>query len=173
VTGDVIDIGLVRLHVMELAGSGVDLFPTGRIVVFSNSVLFQATTPLFKQIPGTEYSWHEVAIDLAASANYKLVQDKLLEAVNSVYEKYRDELERQHGAVSERIDIPLIAPKPQPRLQFSDSGLELQVRYPVDIRKAADIDDEVTRKLIDLINSNSDLKASVVGLPKIQAAVKG
>jgi small-conductance mechanosensitive channel len=173
VTGDVVDIGLVRLSVMELAGSGVDLFPTGRIVVFSNSVLFQATTPLFKQVPGTEYSWHEVAIDLAPSANYKLVQDKLLEAVNSVYEKYRDELERQHGAVSERIDIPLIAPRPQPRVQFSDSGLELQVRYPVDIRKAADIDDEVTRKLIDLINSNSDLKASVVGSPKIQAAVKG
>ncbi len=64
VTGDVIDIGLVRLYLMELAGTGVDLFPTGRIVVFSNSVLFQAATPLFKQIPGTEYTWHEVAITL-------------------------------------------------------------------------------------------------------------
>ncbi len=173
VTGDVVDIGLVRLYVMELAGSGVDLFPTGRIVVFSNSVLFQATTPLFKQIPGTEYSWHEVVTDLAPSADYKLVQEKLLEVVNSVYAKYRDEFERQHGAVAQSIDIQLIAPEPQPRLQFSDSGLELQVRYPVNIRKAGDIDDEMTRKLIDLINSNGDLKASVVGSPRIRAAVKG
>ena len=60
VTGDVVDVGLVRLYLMELAGTGVDIYPTGRIVVFANSVLFQATTPLFKQIPGTEYAWHEV-----------------------------------------------------------------------------------------------------------------
>ena len=52
VTGDVVDVGLVRMYLMELAGTGVDLYPTGRIVVFSNSVLFQATTPLFKQLPG-------------------------------------------------------------------------------------------------------------------------
>src|SRR6202030_4289324 len=38
VTGDVIDIGLVRLYLMELATSGADFYPTGRIVVFSNSV---------------------------------------------------------------------------------------------------------------------------------------
>jgi hypothetical protein len=39
VTGDVVDIGLVRLYLMELGGSGLDFYPTGRIVVFSNSVL--------------------------------------------------------------------------------------------------------------------------------------
>jgi small-conductance mechanosensitive channel len=54
ITGDVVDIGLVRLYLMELAGTGLDFYPTGRIVVFSNSVLFQTGTPLFKQIPGTE-----------------------------------------------------------------------------------------------------------------------
>jgi small-conductance mechanosensitive channel len=173
VTGDVVDIGLVRLYVMELAGSGIDPYPTGRIVVLSNSVLFQATTPLFKQIPGTDYTWHEVAVNLAPTANYKLLRDKLLEAVNSVYAKYRDELERQHRAVSQRVAIQLSAPDPQPRIQFSDSGLELEVRYPVNIRNAGAVDDELTGKVIDLISSNSDLKASVVGLPKIRAAVKG
>ncbi len=173
VTGDVVDIGLVRLYVMELAGSGIDPYPTGRIVVLSNSVLFQATTPLFKQIPGTDYTWHEVAVNLAPSGNYKLLRDKLLEVVNLVYAKYRDELERQHRAVSQRVAIQLSAPDPQPRIQFSDSGLELEVRYPVNIRDAASVDDELTGKVIDLISSNSDLKASVVGLPKIRAAVKG
>jgi hypothetical protein len=73
VTGDVIDIGLVRLYLMELAGTGIELYPTGRVVMFSNSVLFQAATPLFKQIPGTEYAWHEVAVSLAPGSNYKLV----------------------------------------------------------------------------------------------------
>ena len=34
ITGDVIDVGLIRLYIMELAGTGTDIFPTGRIVVF-------------------------------------------------------------------------------------------------------------------------------------------
>lgn len=173
VTGDVVEIGLVRLYVMELAGSGADLYPTGRIVVLSNSVLFQATTPLYKQIPGAEYSWHVVAVDLNPSANYKLVQDKLVEAVDSVYSKYREQIERQHGWVSRSFDVQLSAPKPQPRLQFSDSGIEIEVRFPVDIRKAADADEEVTRKVIDMINGDEELKKSVAGSPKMRAAVRG
>src|SRR5580704_1395608 len=91
VTGDVIDIGLVRFYLMELAGTGIELYPTGRVVMFSNSVLFQAGTPLFKQLPGTEHAWHEVAVGLTPESNYKSVQEKVSAAVNSVYEKYREE----------------------------------------------------------------------------------
>ncbi len=82
VTGDVVDVGLVRLYLMELAGTGVDLYPTGRIVVFSNAVLFQATTPLFKQLPGSEYTWHEVAVGLNPGGKYDLVETQLMEAVH-------------------------------------------------------------------------------------------
>ncbi len=84
VTGDIIDIGLVRFHMMELAGTGLDLYPTGRLVAFSNSVLFQ-NVPLFKQIPGAAYAWHEVAVVLPRDSNYAVAQSKLLEGVNSVY----------------------------------------------------------------------------------------
>ena len=69
---------------MELSGTGIDLYPTGRVVVFSNSVMFQAA-PFFKQLPGTAYAWHEIAITLAADANVAAIEKKLLEAVTSVY----------------------------------------------------------------------------------------
>jgi small-conductance mechanosensitive channel len=173
VVGDVVDIGLVRLYLMELAGTGVDVYPTGRIVVFSNSVLFQATTPLYKQIPGTEFAWHEVAVTLAPTGNYKLVQEKILAVVNGVYAKYREELESQHRTVSRQIDIPLSAPEPKPILQFATTGLELQVRYPVSIRHASEADDQLTRKLLEVVASDENIKASVSGSPQIRSAVKG
>src|SRR5439155_13222638 len=47
VTGEVVDIGLFRLYLMELGGSGLALQPTGRIVVFPNAVFFQSSA-LFK-----------------------------------------------------------------------------------------------------------------------------
>jgi small-conductance mechanosensitive channel len=173
VTGDVIDIGLVRLYLMELAGTGIELYPTGRVVMFSNSVLFQAATPLFKQIPGTEYAWHEVAVSLAPGSNYKLVQEKVFGIVESVYEKYRNVIESQLGGIERRLEVQLKAPVPESKLQFTDAGLEFVVRYPVDIRRASEIDDNVTRAVLDALDTNENLKTAVSSPPKIRAAIKG
>lgn len=173
VTGDVVDIGLVRLYLMELAGTGLDFYPTGRIVVISNAVLFQTGTPLFKQIPGTEYAWHEVVVMIAPDGNHKAAQEKLVAGVNAVYEPYREEIERQHADIERRVDIQVAAPRPEARLQFADAGLELLVRYPVEIRKAPDIDEQMTRKVLELIETDAALKGAVSGTPKIRSAVKG
>lgn len=173
VTGDVIDIGLVRLYLMELAGTGIELYPTGRVVAFSNSVLFQAGTPLFKQIPGTEYAWHEVVISLAPGSNHKLLQEKVTRTVTSIYEQYRPAIESQLGNIEQRIEVQLKAPVPEAKLQFADTGLEFVVRYPVDIRLASEIDDRVTRAVLELLESEQELKTGVVGTPKIRAAIKG
>ncbi len=173
VTGDVVDIGLVRLYLMELAGTGLDFYPTGRIVVISNAVLFQTGTPLFKQIPGTEYAWHEVVVMIVPNGNHKAAQEKLVATVNAVYSPYREEIERQHATIERRVDIQVEAPRPEARLQFADGGLELLVRYPVEIRKAPDIDEEMTRKVLDLIETDEELKVAVAGSPRIRSAVKG
>ena len=172
VTGDVVDVGLVRLYLMELAGTGVDLYPTGRIVVFSNSVLFQATTPLFKQLPGAEYTWHEVAVGLNPGGKYDLVEKQLLDAVHSVHFTYGEELQRQLGNTERRIDIPLKVPEPHGQLQYTDTGLEYVVRYPVGLHQVSEADEKITRKLLELLQQ-PDLQATVSGLPRIRAAVKG
>jgi small-conductance mechanosensitive channel len=171
VTGDVVDIGLVRLYIMELAASGGDLYPTGRIAVFSNSVFFQAGMPFYKQIPGTDYTWHEVAVPIVAGSNYKSVEEKILQAVNSVYDGYRKDIERQHTDVERRIDIYMQAPNPEPQLRFTDKGLEFRVRYPVELRKASSIDDEVTQRVLEVINGEQDLKGAVSGPPTIRTPV--
>lgn len=171
VTGDVIDVGLVRLYLMELSGTGIDLYPTGRVVVFSNSVMFQAT-PFFKQLPGTAYAWHELAITLAPDTNHAMAEQKLLDVVNSVYLRYKHSIDRQHALVERLIDSPILAPTPKAQLQFTDAGLEFVVRFPVEIPHAAGIDDEMTRKLMEAIGSEPELKAAVAGSPKLRAPIK-
>jgi small-conductance mechanosensitive channel len=172
VTGDVIDVSPVRFYLMELAGSDVNLFPTGRIVVFSNSVLFQATTPLYKQIPGTDYTWHEVVLQCVPGADYKLLEEKLLAAVNSIYDRYRPDIERQHNDLERLIEIQVKAPAPQAKLHFGDTGLEFIVRYPTEIRTAPDVDQQVTEAVLAIIEKEPNLKAAVTGLPKIRAAIR-
>ncbi len=75
VTGDVIDIGLVRFHLMELGSGGTDSQPTGRVVAFSNSIVFQPAAGLFKQIPGTNFGWHEINLTFAPESDYQAVRE--------------------------------------------------------------------------------------------------
>ncbi|MGH9435562.1 MAG: hypothetical protein ACRD06_06150 [Terriglobia bacterium] len=69
------------------------------------------------------------------------------------------------------MDSQIPAPSPHAQLQFVDGGIELLVRYPVEIRRASEIDNQVTRKLMDLMNTNPELKASV-GSIQIRSAIK-
>ena len=168
-TGDVIDIGLFRLYLMELGGSRLDLQPTGRIVVFSNSVLFQPTA-FFKQLPGADYSWHEVAMTLSPDTDYQLAETRLLAAVNSVYDEYRAQIEAQFDRVKDALHLPMGPPRPEARLRFNDNGLECVIRYPVEIHLGPQTDDKITRKLLETIDSEPHLRLVASGTPRIQSA---
>jgi small-conductance mechanosensitive channel len=170
VTGDVIYVGLVRLFLAELAGAGSDLHPTGRVVVISNSVLFQGI-PLLKQIPGTAYAWHEVVVKLEQDSDYSRTESKLLEAVNFVYSQYRESIEEQHQTLRGLMTIAPTVPIPQARLQLVEKGLDLVVRYPVVLNRETEIDNQMARKVMEVINSDPELKAAV-GSPTIRPSIK-
>ena len=173
VTGDVIDVGLVRFYIMELAGSGTDLNPTGRVAVFSNAVLFQAGTPLYKQMPGTEYAWHELIVKLTDSANYKLVCERVMKEVQNVYEGYRTTIEQQHQSVENWMQTPIDPPGVASRLQFNGGAFQLWARFPVQIRQASEIDERITQAIFDLIANNPDIKSAIASTPLVQASVRG
>jgi small-conductance mechanosensitive channel len=172
VTGDVIDVGLVRFYLMEFAATGPDMYPTGRIVVFSNSVLFQATTPLFKQFPGTRYTWHEVVVPLAPGADHVMVQKAVTDALAPIYKEYNLDKQLHHEGYDDQIDLALSAPTPEQRLQFADTGLELVARYPVDLNRAPEIDHKISLALFDAIHRDPKITAGVSGNPIIRSAIK-
>ncbi|HEX3356777.1 MAG TPA: mechanosensitive ion channel family protein [Tepidisphaeraceae bacterium] len=169
ITGDVIEIGLFRIYLMELSGPTSDLHPTGRVVVFSNSVLFQPQA-FYKQMPGSDYIWHRVALTLAPEVDINLAEKRLMAAVNSVFADYQQSIERQHADITRSLHMDLGTPTPEGRIRFIDTGLEFVVRYPVDLHDAAQIDDRMTRQLLQAINQEPKLKLTGSGIPKIQPA---
>ncbi len=171
VTGDVVDIGLVRFYMMELAGSGVDMQPTGRICVFPNSVLFQ-TNPLFKQMPGTEYAWREIALPLSADSDGTLAEKELLAAVESMYSTYRPQLERQNVNIETSLGVFMDTPKPHTRVRFVGSGMEVMVRYPIPLRQAAELDDRMVTEITELLKKNPSIHLLPGASPDLRSPVK-
>lgn len=160
VTGEVVDIGLVRIQVMELGGSAADT-PTGRVVAFSNSVVFQPTAGIFRQIPGTNFVWHEVSLNLAGDSDFKLARERLLSAVEGVLADYTEELDRQNRAMERNLlGVSEGVLKPNVQLRLTSTGLEAIVRFPVDLRHASEIDEKVTRELLKAVEQEPKLQTA-------------
>lgn len=161
VTGNVVDIDLMRLSLMELGPSGTsgDLVPTGRTVEFPNAIVFQPTAGLFKQIPGANFVWHEVTLTLSGDSDFRASQEQMIGAVNGVYAKYRDNFEQQHRRMESSLNLPVEQPQPQLRMRFTQSGPEVIIRYPVTREKATEIDDQITRALLDVMHAEPKVKS--------------
>ncbi|MBS0420366.1 MAG: mechanosensitive ion channel family protein [Proteobacteria bacterium] len=153
VTGEVIDLGLVRMHLMELSSQGA-LGATGRVVAFANSIVFQASGGLFKQISGVNFVWHESTLALPAGADYAVLKEKLYDAVNGVVKQYHDEIVRQTKEILRTASSSaagVASANPQVQLRFSATAVDAVVRYPVEIQHAAEIDEKVSEAMIAAI----------------------
>jgi small-conductance mechanosensitive channel len=171
VTGDVVEVGLARFYMLELAGAGAELHPTGRVAVFANSVLFQTGTPLYKQIPGTSYAWHEIVVKLKPGSDYQPALQKVRGAVEAVYGEYRTQIERQHAQTEAWMDTAVPSPKIEARLRLTD-GLQYSVLYPVEMGRAADTDQKVTQKVLDAIAQDPATAQAIDGAPTLRAVAK-
>jgi len=152
VTGEVIDLGLVRMYLMELGGHGM-MGPTGRVVAFANSIVFQVSTGLFKQIQGYGIAWHEITLNLPAGSDYAATKNKLLAAATDALKDFHEEIERQAKEIQRTTSSRASADsQPTVQLNFSATGVQAIVRYPVHLQHAAEIDERVSRELSNAIS---------------------
>ncbi|MGJ5816261.1 hypothetical protein [Paludibaculum fermentans] len=168
VTGEVADVGLFRLYLLELGGAGPVLKPTGRIVVFPNAIFFQPSA-MFKQLPGIDYVWRAVVLTFSGRADYAQLERKLLEVVEGIWGEYRGIVERQHDNFQSSMLVHTDAPRPESRLRFIDAGLEITIRYPVEIQRVGEIDDRITRAFIQLLDAEPALSGKEDAKFKIES----
>jgi small-conductance mechanosensitive channel len=151
VTGEVIDLGLVRLHLMELGGHGT-LGPTGRVVAFANSVVFQTSSGLFKQIHGVDLVWRETTLTLPAGIDFGAAKQKLQAAVTGALKDDSGEIARQSKEIQRaRAFDSGDEAVPRVQLSFSAAGADAHIRYPVHLQNAAEIDERVSHALFTVM----------------------
>ncbi len=173
VTGEVVDIGLVRLHLLELTSGGPDAQPSGRVVAFSNSIVFQSTSGVFKKIPGTSFAWHEISLTFSPETNYRTIQERITKAVDAALKDDHEAMERQMRHMEQTLDsISAIELRPKTHLHFTTSGIEATVRFPVETKNAMDMDDRVMRHINAAIEEDPKLNLVASGGPSLKTDIR-
>jgi len=165
VKGEVIDLGFVRMHLMELSNEKADA-PTGRVVSFSNSIVFQTTGGIFKQIPSIHFSWHELTVALSPDADQVSIKSSLLQAVEIVLADFKEEMERQNKEIGKTmVSTTEESFQATVQLRYSLWATEAVIRYPVDSKRASEIDERVSRTVLNVVRQQRQLGLAVVSHP--------
>jgi len=162
-TGEIVDIGLVRLYIKELTGTAPDFKATGRIITFPNSIIFQPV-PLYKQMASSALAWHQIKLTVK-TGTLLLSKDKILAVVESVYNEYHKLIEPSLLKSDSILGLKIDAASPYVTTQVNADGEHIAVIYPVNSLHGNHIDQLVTKAVQAAIESDESLKNSIDGAP--------
>ena len=158
VTGEVVELGLVRIHLMELQGPG-NSQPTGRTVAFSNSIVFQPTSGVFKQIPGTNFIWHELKLTLAPDTDYHAARERITQAAEAALEGFRDTMEAQRASLARNlVSVSPAELRARVRMHYTGAGIEATVSFPVEFQKSSEMDDRMMKEIMTALGREPKIR---------------
>jgi small-conductance mechanosensitive channel len=167
VRGEVVELGLTKLTLLEMSGDAMQSGPTGRLVMIPNSSVFREK---FLNHPGHSLIiWRELRFTLSPECDYRVVEKQLLEVVEEVFARYRDAARSQLQEIERNLNTRIDTGRPQSRVRLAAEGLQITLRFPVDVRSEAQVVDEISRRLLDYIEREPRLRFVPSGAPNIQS----
>jgi hypothetical protein len=103
--------------------------------------------------------------------DFELVERKLSEAADAVYQEYRTRIEEEYATLQQTVDVHLPVPRPESRVQFNDTGIQFTLRYPAEMKQASTTDDRMLKALADAIAAEPKFKFAPAGRPRVQMGV--
>ena len=113
VRGEVVEIGLTKLALLEL-GDSTQSSPTGRLVMIPNSTVFREK---FVNHPASSLMiWRELRFTVSPDCDFRVLEKHLLEVVEAVFARYRDSAQSQLLAMQRKPQCPhRLDPSAKPR----------------------------------------------------------
>jgi small-conductance mechanosensitive channel len=170
--GKVVEIGMLRLHLLEVAALDTDAHPTGRLVAFPNSVVFQPSIGFIKQVPGIILIWREISFTLAPDSDYRSVERRTRKAVDTAFKDYLADLERLRSKMEKDLrSVSIGSLEPKVRFKISPAGIEIHLRFPVEQHRAAEIEDLFTRELFRSLEVDPKLTVVAAEGPRLKQEI--
>lgn len=154
VTGDIIDIGVLKTTFMEV-GDWVDgdLY-NGRITTLSNNFVFK--TPIQNYSADYPFLWDEITVPIRLESNHKKAREVFLNVTNGVCGQFAKDSMTTWLKMKDKFRIENAQVDPMITLRFDENWITFTIRYVVDYRNRRNTKDKIFTKLLDEIEKNKE-----------------
>jgi len=147
ITGDVIDIGVLRTTLME-TGQWVkaDLY-NGRIVRVANSFVFKE--PVFNYSGDFPFLWDEITVPVKYGGDYRLAREILQKIADDTLGGLVPEAQRTWRDMVNKYRIEDARIEPMVTLIANDNWMEFTIRYVTDYKKRRSTKDLLFTRILE------------------------
>lgn len=146
VSGDVIDIGVLRTIIAEI-GNWVEADQsTGRLISIPNSMVLN--NEVFNYTQGFDLIWNETKTLITFESDWKEAETILQEIADIDFLEKKEELKKRLKNARKQFMLQYNYISPKVYIDIKDSGVELTLRYMVRARRRRTLEDMISREIL-------------------------
>jgi small-conductance mechanosensitive channel len=181
VRGDVIALGFIQTTILEMGQPPVSKKEedessvqarqyTGRVVTVTNDKVFD--TPVFNYSRLFPFIWEEMRVPIRYEDDRRRAEQVLLDAAHRETLDVRRLAQADRERMEREFFVDLSECNPRVYLRITDNWLELTVRFVVELRRAREVMDRMTRDILEQLHEAGIAVASqtqeIVGMPTLR-----
>lgn len=154
-TGDIIDIGVLKTTLMEV-GDWVngDLY-NGRITTISNSFVFK--NPIQNYSADYPFLWDEIEIPIRTESDYKRARLVFEQVTANVCGNFAKSSQETWEAMSDKFRVENARVNPMISLKFDENWITFTIRYVVDYRNRRSTKDQLFTAILDALAKEENI----------------
>lgn len=147
ITGDVIDIGVLRTTLME-CGQWVsaDLY-NGRIVRVANSFVFRE--PVFNYSADFPFLWDEITVPVKYGSDYRQAREILQRVADTLLGEYAAQARAEWQVLVRKFMVEDERVEPMVTMVANDNWIEFTLRYVVGYQRRRAVKDELFLRILE------------------------
>lgn len=156
VTGDVIDVSLLRTTIFEVGGAAkTGPGYSGRVVRVSNAAVFRE--PVYNFSGDFPFLWDAVEVPIRHGSDRAQARELLEEAVRETVGDYVPEASATWRRLQRKYLLAESSVEPGVRVSADENWLTYTVRFVSDYRRRLEVKDELWRRILDAVDAADDV----------------
>lgn len=156
VRGDVIDIGVFKITLVEVRGEGFGEQSSGRLVTVPNFKIL--TDPVFHFTTGSPYVWDEIDFTVTFESDWERGGEIVAAVGDEVFQPHREEIETGFRRLESDYAFRYGVTTPIVYTSIGASGINLRLRYLTHVRQRRGNRDAISRRILQRFRAEPNIE---------------
>jgi len=156
VKGDIIDIGLFRVSILEVKDWKGGEQSTGRIVGVPNLFVFKEA--VFNYTKGFEFVWDEIVVVVTFESNWEKARKVILKHLKEITKGVEEKVKTKLQYMANRYVIYYKKLTPIVYVTIEENGIGLVGRYLVEVQKRRMVRNKISENVLSEFEKEKDIE---------------